>query len=74
MLVRKCGKQFSCSPKTIASSAFPDRLQILEGDLITTILESSQYIGHYHTAEVPGRHDLDELHGDKLSSGHLRNR
>ena len=36
-------------------------MQIMEGNLITTILESSQYIGHYHTAGVPGRHDLDEL-------------
>lgn len=35
-------------------------MQIMEGDVIRTIQESSDYIGHYHTAGNPGRHDLDE--------------
>jgi len=35
-------------------------MQIMEGDVIATIRASSSHIGHYHTAGVPGRHDLDE--------------
>ncbi|HET7560376.1 MAG TPA: TIM barrel protein [Limnochordia bacterium] len=35
-------------------------MQIMEGDLIRTIGESVQYIGHFHTAGNPGRHDLDD--------------
>jgi hydroxypyruvate isomerase len=35
-------------------------MQIMEGDLIATIKENIQYIGHFHTAGVPGRHELDE--------------
>ena len=34
-------------------------MQIMEGDLIATIRANSQYIGHYHTGGVPGRHELD---------------
>ncbi len=36
-------------------------MQIDEGDVIRTIKNSHQYIAHYHTAGVPGRHELDEL-------------
>lgn len=36
-------------------------MQIDEGDVIRTIKDSHQYIAHYHTAGVPGRHELDEL-------------
>ena len=35
-------------------------MQVQEGDVIATIKESSDYIGHYHTAGVPGRHEIDE--------------
>ncbi|ALM51254.1 hydroxypyruvate isomerase family protein [Halomonas huangheensis] len=34
-------------------------MQISEGDVIRTIRENHQYFGHYHTAGVPGRHELD---------------
>jgi hydroxypyruvate isomerase len=36
-------------------------MQIDEGDVIHTLTENHQYIAHYHTAGVPGRHELDEL-------------
>ena len=35
-------------------------MQIDEGDVIRTIEENHQYIAHYHTAGVPGRHEIDE--------------
>ena len=35
-------------------------MQIDEGDVIRTIRDNHQYIGHYHTAGVPGRHELDD--------------
>lgn len=35
-------------------------MQIDEGDVIRTIRDQHQYIGHYHTAGVPGRHEIDE--------------
>jgi hydroxypyruvate isomerase len=35
-------------------------MQIDEGDVIRTIKENHQYIGHYHTAGVPGRHEINE--------------
>ena len=35
-------------------------MQIDEGDVIRTIKQNHQYFGHYHTAGVPGRHELDE--------------
>ncbi len=34
-------------------------MQIMEGDLITTIRENIQWLGHFHTGGVPGRHELD---------------
>jgi hydroxypyruvate isomerase len=34
-------------------------MQIMEGDLIATIQENIQWIGHFHTGGVPGRHELD---------------
>src|SRR5690606_14725497 len=30
-------------------------MQIMEGDVIRTIRENQQWIGHYHTGGVPGR-------------------
>jgi len=35
-------------------------MQIDEGDVIRTIQNYHAYIGHYHTAGVPGRHEIDE--------------
>lgn len=35
-------------------------MQIMEGDVIATIRAYSEHLGHYHTAGVPGRRDLDE--------------
>ena len=31
----------------------------MQGDIITRIKENAEYIGHYHTAGVPGRNELD---------------
>ncbi|QOV91849.1 hydroxypyruvate isomerase family protein [Humisphaera borealis] len=35
-------------------------MQIMEGDVIATLTKHKDYIGHYHTAGVPGRHELDD--------------
>ncbi|NLY03205.1 MAG: TIM barrel protein [Rhodopirellula sp.] len=35
-------------------------MQIMEGDLIRTIQDNIDYIGHFHTGGVPGRHEIDE--------------
>lgn len=35
-------------------------MQIMEGDLIDTIRQNIQWIGHFHTGGVPGRHELDD--------------
>ena len=35
-------------------------MQIMEGDLIRTIRENIQWIGHFHTAGNPGRNDMDD--------------
>ncbi|MGX5818128.1 hydroxypyruvate isomerase family protein [Chitinophaga lutea] len=35
-------------------------MQIMEGDVIRTIRENKEYIAHYHTGGVPGRHEIDE--------------
>lgn len=35
-------------------------MQIDEGDVIRTIRDNHRYIAHYHTAGVPGRHEIDE--------------
>lgn len=34
-------------------------MQIMEGDVIRTIRENIEWIGHFHTAGNPGRNDLD---------------
>ena len=36
-------------------------MQIMEGDLIRTIRDNIEFIGHFHTAGNPGRHDLDDM-------------
>ena len=35
-------------------------VQIMQGDIITRIKKWHEYIGHYHTAGVPGRNELDD--------------
>ena len=35
-------------------------MQVMEGDIIHTIQENHKFYGHYHTAGVPGRNELDE--------------
>jgi hydroxypyruvate isomerase len=35
-------------------------MQIDEGDVIRTIQDNHQYLGHYHTGGVPGRHEIDD--------------
>jgi hydroxypyruvate isomerase len=35
-------------------------MQIMEGDVIATIRDNHRYIAHYHTAGVPGRHEIDD--------------
>jgi hydroxypyruvate isomerase len=35
-------------------------MQIMEGDIIHTIRDNIQYIAHFHTGGVPGRHELDD--------------
>ena len=34
--------------------------QIMQGDVITRIKQYKDYVGHYHTAGVPGRNELDD--------------
>jgi len=34
-------------------------MQIMEGDVIHTIQDNIQWIGHFHTGGVPGRHEID---------------
>jgi hydroxypyruvate isomerase len=34
-------------------------MQIMEGDMIRTIRDYHDYIAHYHTGGVPGRHEID---------------
>ena len=35
-------------------------MQIMEGDVIRTLRDNIQWIGHFHTAGNPGRNDLDD--------------
>jgi hydroxypyruvate isomerase len=35
-------------------------MQIMEGDLIRTLRDNKEYIAHFHTGGVPGRHELDD--------------
>ena len=36
-----------------------NHMQIMEGDLVKTIQDNIQWIAHFHTGGVPGRHELD---------------
>ena len=49
-------------------------MQIMEGDLISTIQSNIQWIGHFHTGGVPGRHELNnqqEVQWDGVMRGIL---
>jgi len=49
-------------------------MQIMEGDLIRTIQLNIQWLGHFHTGGVPGRHELDntqEVQWDGVMRGIL---
>jgi len=35
-------------------------MQIMEGDVIRTIRDNQQFIAHYHTGGVPGRHEIND--------------
>ena len=35
-------------------------MQIMEGDVIRTIQDNMQWIGHFHTGGVPGRHEIND--------------
>ncbi|HOZ46222.1 MAG TPA: TIM barrel protein [Candidatus Hydrogenedentes bacterium] len=35
-------------------------MQLMEGDIIATIQENIQYIGHFHTGGAPGRNEIDD--------------
>jgi len=35
-------------------------MQIMEGDVIRTVTQNINYIGHFHTGGVPGRHEIDD--------------
>src|SRR5277367_820342 len=35
-------------------------MQIMEGDVIHTIKDHHEHFAHYHTAGVPGRHEIDD--------------
>jgi len=35
-------------------------VQIMQGDIISRIRQYHEFIGHYHTAGVPGRHEIDD--------------
>ena len=35
-------------------------MQVMEGDIIETIRKNHKYFGHFHTAGVPGRNEIDE--------------
>jgi len=36
-------------------------MQVMEGDIIRTIRDNAAYIGHYHTAGNPGRHEIGAM-------------
>ncbi|MEF3088176.1 glyoxylate-induced protein, partial [Bacillus altitudinis] len=35
-------------------------VQVMQGDVITRIRQFKEFIGHYHTAGVPGRNEIDD--------------
>jgi len=51
-------KQISSPRMTMLFDIY--HVQIMQGDVITRIKKWHEYIGHYHTAGVPGRNELDD--------------
>ena len=35
-------------------------MQVMEGDIIHTLTDAAEWIGHYHTGGVPGRAEIDD--------------
>jgi hydroxypyruvate isomerase len=35
-------------------------MQIMDGDIVRTIRDNFQYLGHFHTGGNPGRHEIDQ--------------
>lgn len=35
-------------------------MQIMEGDIVRNVTDYHQYIAHYHTGGIPGRHEIDD--------------
>lgn len=35
-------------------------MQIMDGDIVRTIRDNIQYLGHFHTGGNPGRHEIDQ--------------
>jgi hydroxypyruvate isomerase len=35
-------------------------MQIMDGDIVRTVRDNIQYIAHFHTGGVPGRHEIDD--------------
>jgi len=35
-------------------------MQIMDGDIVRTVRDNIQYIGHFHTGGNPGRHEIDQ--------------
>jgi hydroxypyruvate isomerase len=35
-------------------------MQIMDGDIVRSVRENIQYIAHFHTGGVPGRHEIDD--------------
>jgi hydroxypyruvate isomerase len=42
-------------------------MQIMEGDVIHTLKDNAAYIGHYHTAGVPGRNEFEPQDQQELN-------
>jgi hypothetical protein len=60
-----CANWLSVSGRSRSTTTFHEELhiyhmQIMEGDIIRAICDNVQRIGHFHTAGVPGRRDIDE--------------
>ncbi len=35
-------------------------MQIMEGDVVSTVQENIPHLAHFHTGGIPGRHEIDE--------------
>ena len=48
-------------------------MQIMEGDIMRNVTDYHQYIAHFHTGGIPGRHEIDDTPGAFLSGSNARN-